>query len=54
MLLHVDHERQRVVVGTLNVFARDTVQQRYITALSTALSARLHPAYTMPVVVRNG
>ncbi len=50
-LLDVDHERQIVVVGTPNVFARDVIQQNYIRSLSIALSTHLHQAYTISVVV---
>ncbi len=50
-LLDVDHQRQTVVVGTPNVFARDVVLQRYLAALSTTLSAHLQQPYTIHVVV---
>jgi hypothetical protein len=53
-LLDVDHVRQMVVVGTPHVFARDVVQQQYLPTLSAALSAQLHQAYTLTVVVGSG
>ncbi len=51
VLLDIDHQQQRVVVGTLNVFARDAVQQRYQAVLSAALAAHLPRAYTIDVVI---
>ncbi|PLS78131.1 MAG: hypothetical protein CYG59_20155 [Chloroflexi bacterium] len=50
-LLDVDHQRRTVVVGTPNVFARDVVQQGYITGISAVLSAHFHQSYAIDVVV---
>jgi DNA-binding MarR family transcriptional regulator len=54
VLLDVDHQRQIVVVGTPNVFARDVVQQQYSAVLAPELAHRLHLAYTVQVVVDSG
>ncbi len=51
VLLDVDEERQTVVVGTPNVFARDAVQQRYQALLTATLAVQLQQAYTIEVVI---
>ncbi len=51
VLLDVDEERQTVVVGTPNVFARDAVQQRYQALLTATLAVQLQQAYTLEVVI---
>ncbi|MDP9314307.1 MAG: hypothetical protein M3R24_26075 [Chloroflexota bacterium] len=51
VLLEVDAERQTVVVGTPNVFARDAVQQRYQALLTATLAVQLQQAYTLEVVI---
>ncbi|MDP9311077.1 MAG: helix-turn-helix domain-containing protein [Chloroflexota bacterium] len=50
-LVEVDAERQTVVIGTPNVFARDAIQQRYLAVLTATLAAQLQQSYTIEVVI---